>query len=285
MQALGPDVVAERPPRGADVGFVGGGQRRERRVLAQPLVILGQHAIHLGLLQHHFRHQHVVRIGGVAPREVPPVAAIPAQEVGSKPPALGRMTAGGPLASAPIIPRVKIYTKTGDAGETSFFDGSRVSKADLRVDAYGEVDELNACLGAARGACQDADLRDALAAIQQQLFAVGRQAGGPVGEDRRARDQGRRSGGGRRAPGAVDRSSRRRSCRRCGDSSSPAAETAGAWLHVARTVCRRAERRVVGLGEGAVEPIVVRYLNRLSDLLFVMARAANHRQGVPETEW
>jgi cob(I)alamin adenosyltransferase len=65
----------------------------------------------------------------------------------------------------------------------------------------------------------------------------------------------------------------------------PGGGTCGAWLHVARTVCRRAERNVVGLGPGAVEPVIVPYLNRLSDLLFVMARAANHRQGVPETEW
>ena len=65
----------------------------------------------------------------------------------------------------------------------------------------------------------------------------------------------------------------------------PGGGPTGAWLHVARTVCRRAERRVVGLGEGTVEAVIVRYLNRLSDLLFVMARASNHRQGVPETEW
>ena len=81
----------------------------------------------------------------------------------------------------------------------------------------------------------------------------------------------------------IDRS--RRSCRRCAGSSSRAASLPGALLHLARTVCRRAERRVVGSGPDAVEPIVIVYLNRLSDLLFVMARAANHRAGVAETEW
>ena len=155
-------------------------------------------------------------------------------------------------------------------------------RRDPRVDAYGEVDELNACLGAARGVGREADLRrcardDPAAALRRR-----RPAGRPVVADRGASDEGRCSGGGRRAFGAVDRRLRSGAARRCADSSFPVAAHAGAWLHLARTVCRRAERRVVGLGEGAVEPIVVVYLNRLSDLLFVMARAANHRQGVPE---
>ena len=179
---------------------------------------------------------------------------------------------------------MKIYTKGGDAGETSFFDGSRVSKADLRVDAYGEVDELNACLGAARGVCQDADLRDALAAIQQQLFAVGARLADPsVKIAERVTKAGVREADVERLEQLIDRlETELPPLRRF---ILPGGGAAGAWLHVARTVCRRAERRVVGLGENVVEPIVVRYLNRLSDLLFVMARAANHRQGVPETEW
>jgi cob(I)alamin adenosyltransferase len=179
---------------------------------------------------------------------------------------------------------VKIYTKAGDAGETSFFDGSRVSKADKRVDAYGEVDELNACLGAARGACQDADLGDALAAIQQQLFAVGARLADPsVKIAERVTKAGVQEADVERLEQLIDRlETELPPLRRF---ILPGGGAAGAWLHVARTVCRRAERRVVGLGEGAVEPIVVTYLNRLSDLLFVMARAANHRQGVPETEW
>ena len=179
---------------------------------------------------------------------------------------------------------MKIYTKGGDAGETSFFDGSRVSKADLRVDAYGEVDELNACLGAARGICQDPDLRDALAAIQQQLFAVGARLADPsVKIAERVTKAGVREADVERLEQLIDRlETELPPLRRF---ILPGGGAAGAWLHVARTVCRRAERRVVGLGENVVEPIVVRYLNRLSDLLFVMARAANHRQGVPETEW
>lgn len=179
---------------------------------------------------------------------------------------------------------MKIYTKTGDAGETSFFDGSRVSKADHRVEAYGEVDELNACLGAARAACREADLRDALAAIQQQLFAVGARLADPsVKIAERVTKAGVREDEVERLERLIDLlETELPPLRRF---ILPGGGEAGAWLHVARTVCRRAERRVVGLGDGAVEPIVVRYLNRLSDLLFVMARASNHRQGVPETEW
>ena len=179
---------------------------------------------------------------------------------------------------------MKIYTKTGDAGETSFFDGSRVSKADQRVEAYGEVDELNACLGAARAACRDADLRDALAAIQQQLFAVGARLADPsVKIAARVTKAGVREDEVERLERLIDLlETELPPLRRF---ILPGGGETGAWLHVARTVCRRAERRVVGLGDGAVEPVVVRYLNRLSDLLFVMARASNHRQGVPETEW
>jgi cob(I)alamin adenosyltransferase len=179
---------------------------------------------------------------------------------------------------------VKIYTKTGDGGETSLFDKSRVSKADPRVDAYGDVDELNACLGAARAACTEADLSDALAAIQKDLFALGARLADPSS---------------RIAPRVTKAAVQPADVERLEQLIDtlegelpplrrfilPGGGTCGAWLHVARTVCRRAERNVVGLGPDAVESLIVHYLNRLSDLLFVMARAANHRQGVPETEW
>jgi cob(I)alamin adenosyltransferase len=179
---------------------------------------------------------------------------------------------------------VKIYTKTGDRGETSLFDKTRVSKADPRVDAYGDVDEANACLGAARAACTSRDLSEALEAIQQDLFALGA----------RLADPSSRIAG--RVTKAVIRAADVERLEHLIDTLEgelpplrrfilPGGGTCGAWLHVARTVCRRAERNVVGLGLDAVEPIIVQYLNRLSDLLFVMARAVNHRQGVPETEW
>ena len=179
---------------------------------------------------------------------------------------------------------MKIYTKTGDAGETSLFDNTRVSKADARVEAYGDVDELNACLGAARAAGVGGDLAAPLEAIQQDLFALGARLADPSA---RIADRVTKAA---IAPADVERLEQlidrlvaetpplRRFIL-------PGGSPAGALLHLARTVCRRAERRVVELGPEAVDPILIVYLNRLSDLLFVMARAVNHRAGIPEVEW
>jgi cob(I)alamin adenosyltransferase len=179
---------------------------------------------------------------------------------------------------------VKIYTKTGDSGETSLFDNSRVSKADARVDAYGEVDELNACLGAARAAGVDADIAAVLESIQRDLFAVGARLADPAS---RIADRLTKA-----AVTAAQIDALEQAIDRLETELSPlrrfilpGGSPAGALLHLARTVCRRAERRVVGLGPPPADPAVVMYLNRLSDLLFVMARAVNRRAGAPETEW
>ena len=179
---------------------------------------------------------------------------------------------------------MKIYTKTGDSGETSLFDNTRVSKADARVDAYGEVDEMNACLGAARAAGVDAETSALIETLQKDLFALGARLADPS-----SRIAGRVTKASigeadvQRLEQAIDRlESTLPPLRRF---ILPGGSPAGALLHLARTVCRRAERRVIGLGPGAVDPILVVYLNRLSDLLFVMARAVNHRAGAPETEW
>lgn len=178
---------------------------------------------------------------------------------------------------------MKIYTRTGDSGETSLFDNSRVSKADPRVDAYGEIDELNACLGLARSAGLDRDLDDALVHIQRDLFAVGAQLADPAH---------RLAARVTRAFVADDDVSRLEALIDRLEQELPpltrfilpGGGAAGASLHLARTVCRRAERRIVGL-DPAADPLIVRYVNRLSDLLFVIARAVNHRAGQPETEW
>jgi cob(I)alamin adenosyltransferase len=178
---------------------------------------------------------------------------------------------------------VKIYTKTGDLGETSLFDNTRVSKSDRRVDAYGEVDEVNACLGAARSAGVDADIGSLIETLQKSLFALGARLADPS-----ARIAARVT---KAAIGEADITRLEEAIDRLETELPPlrafilpGGSPAGAALHLARTVCRRAERRAVALGD-EVEPFVVVYLNRLSDLLFVMARAVNHRAGVPETEW
>jgi cob(I)alamin adenosyltransferase len=179
---------------------------------------------------------------------------------------------------------VKIYTKTGDTGETSLFDKSRVSKADARVDAYGEVDELNACLGAARAARLDADLTGVLEQIQRELFAVGARLADPSQKIApRVEKVSVTDAEVTQLELLIDRLEEQLPPLR--RFILPGGSNAGALLHLARTVCRRAERRVVSLGPGAVEPIIIVYLNRLSDLLFVMARVANQRAGTAEVEW
>ena len=179
---------------------------------------------------------------------------------------------------------MKIYTKTGDRGETSLFDNTRVSKADPRVDAYGEVDELNACIGAARAAGAGADLAAPLDSIQRNLFALGARLADPSARiAERVTKAAITDQHVEELEQLIDRlEAEMPPLRRF---ILPGGSPAGALLHLARTVCRRAERRVIGLGSGAVDPIVIVYLNRLSDLLFVMARAVNHRAGHPEAEW
>lgn len=179
---------------------------------------------------------------------------------------------------------MKIYTRTGDAGETSLFDNTRVSKAHPRVDAYGEVDELNASLGVVRAAeAVDPDIESALAGIQRDLFAVGAQLADPADKlaDRVTKAV-VTDADVERLEQLIDRLETelpplRRFILAGG-------VPAGAALHLARTVCRRAERHAVSLDPPA-DAVALRYLNRLSDLLFVMARVVNHRAGLPETEW
>jgi cob(I)alamin adenosyltransferase len=178
---------------------------------------------------------------------------------------------------------VKIYTRTGDAGQTSLFDQTRVSKADPRVDAYGEIDELNAWLGFVRAGGLDDDLDQAVVHIQRDLFALGAQLADPADRisDRVSK-----------AALSDDDVTRLESLIDWLETELPplrrfilaGGSGPGAALHVARTVCRRAERRMVALTP-PVDPVLVRYVNRLSDLLFVLARAVNRRANMPETEW
>ena len=183
---------------------------------------------------------------------------------------------------------VKIYTRTGDAGDTGLFDGTRVLKSDPRVGSYGDVDELNAWLGLVRteaaAGTPDAQIVEMLAQIQRDLFGLGARLADPA---RKIADRVTKAAVTdediSRLEGWIDLlESELPPLRRfilAGGSRT------GAALHVARTICRRAERSVVGLGADAVEPVLIVYMNRLSDLLFVMARAANRRAGAAETEW
>ena len=179
---------------------------------------------------------------------------------------------------------MKIYTKTGDAGQTSLFGKIRVSKADPRVDAYGDVDELNTCLGVVRAHGVDADLAASLEAIQRDLFALGARLADPSSKIAdRVSKAAITNAEVERLEQLIDRLETELPPLR--KFILPGGSLAGAMLHLARTVCRRAERRVIALGASAVEPILVVYLNRLSDLLFVMARAVNQRAATPEAEW
>lgn len=176
-----------------------------------------------------------------------------------------------------------IYTKTGDTGDTGLFGGGRVGKEDPRVEAYGQVDELNAVLGVARAAGLGA--MDALAqALQDQLFTLGSILATPQGSKAEAHIP-------RLGPTWVT------DMERAIDGFDleipaltsfilPGGTAAASALHLARTVCRRAERRIVPLSRsGKIGPDAVVYLNRLSDLLFTMARVANARAGVKDVPW
>ena len=177
---------------------------------------------------------------------------------------------------------MKIYTRTGDAGTTNLFDGTRIAKSDPRVEAYGEVDEANAVLGLARAAGLDADLDAMLVQIQRDLFALGSRLADPA--DKIAERVEKASLGEEdvnRLEGWIDTlETELEPLRRF---VLPGGSPAGATLHLARTVCRRAERRMVTLG--VVEPSLLIYVNRLSDLLFVLARVVSHRAGIPEVQW
>jgi len=179
---------------------------------------------------------------------------------------------------------VKIYTKTGDGGETGLFGGARVPKSDARVAAYGEVDELGAWLGVARAEGLDASLAEMVRHIQRDLFAIGARLADPahhIGD------------GVAKASVTAEDVARLESWIDGLEASLPplrrfilaGGSPAGARLHLARTVCRRAERRIVALRPGAVEAELLAYVNRLSDLLFVMARTANARASVADEEW
>jgi cob(I)alamin adenosyltransferase len=178
---------------------------------------------------------------------------------------------------------LKIYTKTGDKGDTKLFDGTQVRKSDSRVEAYGQVDELNSFIGAAASFLDDNELKQMLFGIQRDLFSLGAQLADPNhhGKKQKSRLDPARIAA---LEDSIDRFETELPPLRQFILAGGA--PAGAMLHVARTVCRRAERRVTALAESVeIDSRNIEYLNRLSDFLFVLARLVNHRQGQQEIPW
>jgi cob(I)alamin adenosyltransferase len=181
---------------------------------------------------------------------------------------------------------MKIYTKTGDAGTTGLFGGGRVGKDHPRVEAYGDVDELNAALGLARAVEVMPRIDEVLVPIQRDLFAIGALLATPNREKMRQHLEKARVDDERVAQleRAIDDADRELEPLRA--FVLPGGTPKAAALHVARTVCRRAERRVVRLqADEDLPALVVVYLNRLSDLLFTLARLANRQADTGEVTW
>lgn len=178
---------------------------------------------------------------------------------------------------------MKIYTKTGDQGTTSLFGGRRTSKAELRIDAYGTVDELNSWIGLVRDQEINAKRNEALVSVQNRLFVIGSTLAADPGNTRISIPS-LKEGDIHFLEKEIDTM----------DSSLPAMRNfilpgghqSVSYCHIARTVCRRAERLVVSLSEKeTIDILVIKYLNRLSDYLFVLARKMGHELGIEETPW
>ena len=171
----------------------------------------------------------------------------------------------------------KIYTRTGDDGTTGLGDGNRVNKDSLRVEAYGTVDELNSAIGTVLAFEVTDDIRECLLGVQHQLFDLGGELCIPgesmIDDEDVDRLEAQLDGFNEDLPMLKE-------------FILPGGSQAAAHCHLARTICRRAERRVISLArEEEVNEEPIRYLNRLSDLLFAMARYENHRKGQPEPLW
>jgi len=175
---------------------------------------------------------------------------------------------------------LKIYTRTGDKGDTSLFGGGRVAKDDPRIEAYGTVDELNSFIGLVRATWPQSPIDVQLNRVQADLFEIGAYLASP-GSDRFHSAEAKRITD---LEQAID--SMESELQPLTSFILPGGSTEAAQLHVARTVCRRAERCVVALDDSSPEmQTTIAYLNRLSDFLFVAARQANRQHGVSDTPW
>ena len=181
---------------------------------------------------------------------------------------------------------MKIYTRGGDEGETGLFGGGRVPKSHVRVEAFGTVDELNASLGVAESAVADEWIRERLRQLQHDLFNLGSSLASPGAGDGSARPTTPSLPNQRvsEMEGWIDAATEETPPLRA--FILPGGSPGASALHLARTVCRRAERAVVRLYlEEPMEAGVIQYLNRVSDLLFALARMENLRAGVPDVLW
>jgi cob(I)alamin adenosyltransferase len=179
---------------------------------------------------------------------------------------------------------MKIYTKTGDDGTTGLIGGQRVAKSDLRIECYGTVDELNAAIGLAAVSAADEALLGALRRVQNELFVIGSQLALPAGESSSTRWlPPLEATSAARLEGEMDQAEVEMP--KLTQFILPGGTETAARLHLARTICRRAERLVVSMGSDARDAQIVQYLNRLSDWLFVQARSANRRAGVEDVPW
>lgn len=179
---------------------------------------------------------------------------------------------------------MKIYTRTGDRGETGLYGGRRVQKDALRVETYGTVDECNAAIGLAISLCGNAEMQGWLQGLQRELFDLGADLATPEDSPGRARVKAVDAAQVERLESLIDHVTAE--LPPLEKFILPGGSPAASAMHLARAVARRAERAVVKLGrEEPVNPQCQVYLNRLSDLLFTLARLANHRAGQPEPTW
>ena len=178
---------------------------------------------------------------------------------------------------------MRIYTRTGDKGETGLYGNTRLDKDSQRIKTIGDIDELNAFLGYAHSLISDADIANLLNRMQSELF--------DLGDDLAALEAHHQAESLRISNDLVLEQERMIDCFQqelppITHFILPGGLTSASVLHLARTVCRRAERRVVSLKKSdAINPEILQYLNRMSDLLFVLARVVNHRAGAPEINW
>ncbi len=178
----------------------------------------------------------------------------------------------------------KIYTKSGDKGATSLLGGKRVSKASKRIEAYGNIDETNAMLGVLASIIIHKDIRDLLAKIQNELFTLGSDLADPSYPENPYNIHRMDEAMIKYIEEAIDRYQEE-----VGEISYfilPGGSKGGALLHLARTVTRRAERSIIRLAEEEkINPMIIEYVNRLSDLFFILARVINNREGIKDIRW